>query len=225
MSQEDGLPPAESLPPSVDLRAAQRKTSLTAQYPFAGLGTVQAAMYIGLGIAGEAGELANQVKKIARDDGGMCSAARRDKIFSELGDVIWYWLRFCEEFNFDPNDVIRANQEKLLARLQNGTVRGDGEVRASLAHLNSGAYAGKEVSPDGTLRPSLASPSAAGTVVPGSFGASGIGSAVHAAIEQEAQAQREAVTGGVPEGYTYDDVVQGRVAPRWPSGGGDQNEA
>ena len=178
MNSNDGLTDAERQVPSVDLRQAVRQTSLTAQYPFVGLGQVQGLMYVGLGLAGEAGEVANQVKKIARDDGGFVTDARRDKITSELGDVIWYWLRACEELGLDPNAVIRANLAKLRGRYTNGTIRGDGEHRVPSAHLNGGPYAGKEVNPDGTLRdftrcedtPTLST--AAGTVVPDSFGAS-----------------------------------------------------
>ena len=124
---DDGLTDAERIYPAVDLRDALRKTGLTAQYPFVGLGNVQGLMYVGLGLSGEAGEVANQIKKIARDDGGFITAARRDKIFLELGDVWWYLLRACDEFGFDPNAVILANQAKLMERHQFGTIRGDGE--------------------------------------------------------------------------------------------------
>jgi NTP pyrophosphatase (non-canonical NTP hydrolase) len=149
----DGLTDAEALAPAVDLRQALRKTGLTAQYPFVGLGQAQGLMYVGLGLAGEAGEVANQIKKIPRDDGGFVTEARRTKIFSELGDIIWYWLRVCDELNFDPNAVIRANQAKLGLRAANGTIQGDGEERAPRAHLIKDPYAGKELGPDGKLRP------------------------------------------------------------------------
>jgi hypothetical protein len=58
--------------PSVelDLREHMKRTIQTAVYPFAGLGDPQALMYVGLGLAGESGEVANQIKKVARDNGG-----------------------------------------------------------------------------------------------------------------------------------------------------------
>ena len=113
--------PADPIP----LRAAMRVTGQTADYPFVGLGQPQGLMYVGLGLAGEAGEIANQIKKITRDDGGMVTTSRRDKLFDELGDVMWYWLRACAELGFDPDEVVQANQTKLARRQANGTLHGD----------------------------------------------------------------------------------------------------
>lgn len=142
MNNGDGLTDPERGTPTVDLRQALHKTSLTAQYPFVGLGQAQGLMYVGLGLAGEAGEVANQIKKITRDDGGFVTDARRAKLFSELGDVIWYWLRACAELNFDPNEVILANQSKLGQRLTNGTIQGDGEERAVRLGIDPGSPIG-----------------------------------------------------------------------------------
>jgi NTP pyrophosphatase (non-canonical NTP hydrolase) len=116
---------SEDTPPVRDLRDHMKRTHQTALYPFAGLANVQGLMYIGLGIAGEAGEIANQVKKIARDNGGMVTSDRRDKILDELGDVMWYWLRFCHELGFDPYEVLEHNEKKLTERASNGTIHGD----------------------------------------------------------------------------------------------------
>ena len=46
--------------------------------------------YQGLGLAGNAGELTNQEKKIIRDDGGQLTDDRKNRIIDELGDVLWY---------------------------------------------------------------------------------------------------------------------------------------
>lgn len=120
-SQEDTAP----TPPLADLRAWADRTTQTAVYPFAGLGSTQGLMYVGLGLAGEAGEIANQIKKITRDDGAMVTADRRAKIHDELGDVMWYWLRLCKELGFDPYTVMEANLLKLTSRAENGTLHGD----------------------------------------------------------------------------------------------------
>src|SRR5688572_10684686 len=108
-----------------DLRAHMKRTHRTAIYPFAGLANVQGLMYVGLGLAGEAGEIANQVKTIARDDSGIVSGERRSKILDEMGDVMWYWLRLCHELGFDPYDVLEHNETKLAARATAGTLSGD----------------------------------------------------------------------------------------------------
>lgn len=115
--------------PAMNLLRAMTTTTTTAQYPYAGSGNVQALMYVGLGLNGEAGEVAEQIKKVARDDGGLITDQRRLRLFHELGDVMWYWLRACDELGFDPNEVIAANQTKLKRRKEEGTIKGDGEDR------------------------------------------------------------------------------------------------
>jgi NTP pyrophosphatase (non-canonical NTP hydrolase) len=123
---EDVAPVVET-----DLRAHMARTVETAVYPFAGLGSVQGLMYVALGLSGEAGEVANQIKKIARDDGAVVSVERRGKIHDELGDVLWYVLRLCYEMGFDPYEVLDANRTKLTMRAANGTLNGDGQHRGS----------------------------------------------------------------------------------------------
>jgi len=120
MSEQVDLPLSQ-----LDLRNHMKRTITTAVYPFAGLGDVQSLMYVALGLAGEAGEIANQIKKVARDDGGMVTPARRSTVVDELGDVIWYWLRLCYELGIDPYDVLAHNEKKLAERAANGTVNGD----------------------------------------------------------------------------------------------------
>jgi NTP pyrophosphatase (non-canonical NTP hydrolase) len=119
--------------PSVelDLREHMKRTIQTAVYPFAGLGDPQALMYVGLGLAGESGEVANQIKKVARDNGGLVTPDRRDKITDELGDVAWYWLRMCYELGLDPYDVLERNRAKLAQRAVSGTLQGDGVHRGA----------------------------------------------------------------------------------------------
>lgn len=117
--------PEDRLPAPVDLRAALRQTAQTAVYPAAGVGRWDALLYVGCGLAGEAGETANQLKKVARDDGGHLTTARRERIKKELGGTFWYWLRVCAETGLDPYEVITAVFAELDQRQQNGTLRGD----------------------------------------------------------------------------------------------------
>jgi len=46
--------------------------------------------YLGLGLIGETGEVAEHVKKCLRDDEGRLTDERREKLIKELGDVLWY---------------------------------------------------------------------------------------------------------------------------------------
>ena len=101
-------------------------TRTTAVYPEAVSGAVPELMYLALGLAGEAGEVANQIKKIYRDGDG---APRREKIASELGDVFWYLIRLADSLGLNPEEILQANVEKLSGRKTRGTLGGDGEHR------------------------------------------------------------------------------------------------
>src|SRR3954452_21053174 len=64
----------------------QAEASATALYPR----RMENLEYPTLGLAGEAGEVANIVKKIQRDFGGEITDETRTKLKDELGDVLWY---------------------------------------------------------------------------------------------------------------------------------------
>jgi len=72
--------------------------------------------YSSLGLAGEAGEVANKVKKIMRDDGSEITPDRRQQILDELGDVLWYVALVADELDATLSSVATANIEKLQAR-------------------------------------------------------------------------------------------------------------
>lgn len=104
-----------------------RGAAATRVYPGSGGGMGLA--YAVMGLAGEAGELANQAKKVLRDDGGILSDERREKMAAELGDVIWYVAAVAHELGVDLEDAALANLVKLRLRAQRGTLQGDGDVR------------------------------------------------------------------------------------------------
>ena len=89
-------------------------TAIYSRPKFKMAGGMVEKMYAALGMAGEAGEVANLVKKIYRD--GLTLQQYGDKLLLELGDVLWYWARLCCEFGINPNAVILANIEKLEDR-------------------------------------------------------------------------------------------------------------
>lgn len=64
-----------------------------ARYP-----QVHSKRYCALGLFGEAGEIANQVKKIWRDDDAILTEDRKVKLRDELGDVLWYAVRFAHHY-------------------------------------------------------------------------------------------------------------------------------
>lgn len=88
----------------------------TARYP-----KQHAFVYLGLGMAAEAGEVANIVKKVIRDDWGVLSAEKRDQLLDELGDVLWYVAVMAYELGFSMDDIAAHNLAKLFGRYASGT--------------------------------------------------------------------------------------------------------
>lgn len=99
----------------------------TADYPYRG--AEGPAPYPFLGLPGEAGEVAEQAKKMIRDDDGFLTDGRREKIIKELGDVLWYVAAICDEINVDLQEVARRNVEKLADRAERDVIRGEGDDR------------------------------------------------------------------------------------------------
>ncbi|MBK7704561.1 MAG: nucleoside triphosphate pyrophosphohydrolase family protein [Acidobacteria bacterium] len=72
--------------------------------------------YPTLGLAGEAGEVANIVKKIQRDFGGEITDEIRLKLKDELGDVLWYISACADELDLTLTEIAEFNVEKLGKR-------------------------------------------------------------------------------------------------------------
>ncbi len=90
----------------------QRQASETAKYPK----RLQNLEYPTLGLAGEAGEVANVVKKIQRDFGGKLTDEIRVRLQDELGDVLWYISACADELGLTLEEIAEFNVEKLAAR-------------------------------------------------------------------------------------------------------------
>ena len=69
--------------------------------------------YLTLGMAGEVGELCNEIKKLERDDDNYITQSRMNKIKLELGDVLWYYIGICRKLKIDINDIMDLNYNKL----------------------------------------------------------------------------------------------------------------
>jgi len=103
----------------------QQRAGDTARYPDAG----QNPIYPTLGLAGEAGEVAEKVKKVLRDNGGRFDAEAVAAIKKELGDVLWYVARLAAELDLDLDDIAAANLAKLASRRDRGVLHGSGDER------------------------------------------------------------------------------------------------
>ena len=86
-------------------------------------------IYPTLGLTGEAGEVADKVKKVIRDRCGVFDADTREAIKLELGDVLWYVAQLASELGYDLNEVADANLQKLSSRAARGRIGGSGDQR------------------------------------------------------------------------------------------------
>lgn len=86
-------------------------------------------IYPVLGLAGEAGEVAEKIKKVLRDDNGVITDQKREDVKKELGDVLWYIAQVATELNMSLEDVASHNIEKLSSRKEKGQLHGDGDNR------------------------------------------------------------------------------------------------
>jgi NTP pyrophosphatase (non-canonical NTP hydrolase) len=100
----------------------------TAIYP--GKGEILGLMYCALGIAGEAGEIAEKVKKIFRDHNRIINEDQKRLLRKELGDVLWYLAQAAKELdNTKLGQVAVENINKLRERREKGTIHGNGDER------------------------------------------------------------------------------------------------
>lgn len=82
-----------------------------------------------LGINGEAGEVAEKVKKIIRDKNGEISEEDKKELAKEIGDVLWYLAVFAHQLGFKFEDVAQINLDKLSSRQKRGILGGSGDNR------------------------------------------------------------------------------------------------
>lgn len=87
-------------------------------------------LYAACGAAGEVGELCNQIKKVLRDDGGIPSDVRKEKLGGELGGVFWYTnAALPTELGISPSTAASSLLYELEKRRKAGTICGDGDKR------------------------------------------------------------------------------------------------
>lgn len=103
-----------------DYQLASRDTAI---YPEVSSGSNLALAYCALGLAGEAGEVANKIKKSIRD------GADPYTVKGELGDVAWYLAQIASELGIPLSEILRDNMEKLQSRKERGVLGGSGDNR------------------------------------------------------------------------------------------------
>ena len=86
-------------------------------------------IYPTLGLTGEAGEVADKVKKVIRDANGEFSEERKRQIALELGDVMWYAASLSHDLGYTLEEVCQMNLDKLASRMQRNQIHGSGDER------------------------------------------------------------------------------------------------
>lgn len=105
----------------MDLNEYQRGAARTEKYRQNCPNVIDRITYTALGVAGEAGEVANQAKKIIRDDERVATPERREAMLDEFGDTLWYVAMGSLELGVSLQDVADRNLAKL--RLRHGVER------------------------------------------------------------------------------------------------------
>jgi NTP pyrophosphatase (non-canonical NTP hydrolase) len=104
---------------NMEMNAYQKAAAETAIYK-----PSDRAIYPALGLCGEAGEVANKVKKIMRD-----GTFDKQALSDEIGDVLWYLAALCRDLDLNLADVAMQNLDKLYDRKERGVLGGSGDKR------------------------------------------------------------------------------------------------
>jgi len=108
-----------------DFDLYQKKCTKTAVYPNIGKNFT----YPTIGLMGEAGEVANKIKKLIRDEGYQITKEKRDEIKAEIGDMMWYIAQLSTELGIKLSDVVDYNLKKLAKRKKENKIHGSGDNR------------------------------------------------------------------------------------------------
>jgi NTP pyrophosphatase (non-canonical NTP hydrolase) len=77
----------------------------------------QRLAYIGLGLAGEAGEVADTLRRAMRDGN-----LNEGRLTYELADLLFHWVSLCAELGLQPSALIIRGQTNIEERLAARTV-------------------------------------------------------------------------------------------------------
>lgn len=108
----------------MELNEYQAAALTTAVYP-----EDKRIIYPALGMNGEAGEVADKVKKVIRDNEQEFTQENKLAIAYEVGDVLWYCATMAHDLGYTLEEVAKMNIHKLQSRQQRGKLGGSGDNR------------------------------------------------------------------------------------------------
>jgi NTP pyrophosphatase (non-canonical NTP hydrolase) len=114
---------------ALSLNEYQTAALASASYPSLGHNMV----YPSLGMVGEAGEVAEKVKKYWRNhgvtDASGLTAGQRQELGKEIGDVMWYCAALAWELGLKLDEIGQGNIDKLTDRHKRGVIKSEGDNR------------------------------------------------------------------------------------------------
>ena len=111
----------------IDMNTYQQSARKFAVYP-----EHYEIVYPTLGLSGEAGEVAEKIKKLLRQNVIMpmgIDSYTREEIAKELGDVLWYLANLATDLGYDLSDIAEMNLFKLTDRQHRNVIHGEGDNR------------------------------------------------------------------------------------------------
>jgi NTP pyrophosphatase (non-canonical NTP hydrolase) len=87
-------------------------------------------IYPALGLCGEAGEVAEKIKKSIRDGlHNWPDEQFKEELTKELGDVLWYISALASDLDISLNEIAESNLQKLASRKKRNVIGGSGDNR------------------------------------------------------------------------------------------------
>lgn len=114
----------EEVKKTMTLNEYQQAALETAVYP-----EEYRIIYPALGMTGEAGEVADKVKKVIRDNNSEFTDDKKREIAMEISDVMWYCATLANDLGYTLEEIGIMNIEKLKSRKERGVIGGSGDNR------------------------------------------------------------------------------------------------
>jgi NTP pyrophosphatase (non-canonical NTP hydrolase) len=116
MEKEEGMAKIREILNEIssgDLRTYQGACKTTANTNFSSPN--EEILTWGLGISGEAGDVASCIKKTVSHNND-----QREGIRENIGDTLWYMAMICNFYSWDLQKILKENLEKLKKRYPEG---------------------------------------------------------------------------------------------------------